>query len=52
MALAPQRGERILDMACAPGGKTSYIAQLMRNTGMLVKDYYCYYFKGVVACAL
>ncbi len=26
MALAPQPNERILDMAAAPGGKTSYIA--------------------------
>ncbi|RLN80832.1 hypothetical protein BBJ28_00013454, partial [Nothophytophthora sp. Chile5] len=28
MALAPQLNERVLDMACAPGGKTTYIAQL------------------------
>lgn len=25
MALAPQENERIMDMCCAPGGKTSYI---------------------------
>jgi 16S rRNA C967 or C1407 C5-methylase (RsmB/RsmF family) len=25
VALAPQEHERILDMCCAPGGKTSYI---------------------------
>ena len=25
MALAPQEGEKILDMAAAPGGKTTYI---------------------------
>ena len=26
MALAPQMNERILDMAAAPGGKTTYLA--------------------------
>jgi 16S rRNA (cytosine967-C5)-methyltransferase len=34
--LAPQPGETVLDCCAAPGGKTTFIAQSMRNEGKIV----------------
>ncbi len=35
-ALAPQPGERVLDLCAAPGGKTAHIAALMGDAGTIV----------------
>lgn len=34
--LAPEKGERVLDLAAAPGSKTFHVAHLMENTGEIV----------------
>ena len=34
-ALGPMPGSRVLDLCCAPGGKTGYMAELMGNEGSI-----------------
>ncbi len=36
--LAPQPGERVLDLSAAPGGKSTHLASLMANQGLLVAN--------------
>ena len=36
LILSPQPGETVLDMAAAPGGKTTHLAQMMKNEGAII----------------
>ena len=38
LILDPQPGEYVLDMAAAPGSKTTQMAQMMKNTGVIVAN--------------
>ncbi len=33
--LSPEKGSTVIDMCAAPGGKTTYLAEIMKNTGRI-----------------
>jgi NOL1/NOP2/sun family putative RNA methylase len=37
-SLAPRPGERVLDLAASPGGKTTHLASLMQGEGLLIAN--------------
>ncbi|MBI2573007.1 RsmB/NOP family class I SAM-dependent RNA methyltransferase [Candidatus Woesearchaeota archaeon] len=40
VVLAPQEGDMVLDMCASPGSKTTQLAAMMKNTGVLVANDY------------
>jgi len=38
ISLAPKPGDKVLDCSAAPGGKTTHMAAMMRNSGILVAN--------------
>ncbi|MFC1863040.1 SAM-dependent methyltransferase [Thermodesulfobacteriota bacterium] len=38
LVLSPEPGSFVLDMCASPGGKTSHLAQLMNNSGLIVAN--------------